>query len=116
MAMTNETENRDPERLTAALWLVVRRYCRQARRRPVIAIPALLLPGLGEIFSFYVPPLIIARVLGTFARDAIPTARELIPYVLAFAGAWFARKLRCAKGQRGHPGGYKFSAGNWMHS
>jgi len=90
MAMTNETENRDPERLTAALWLVVRRYCRQARRRPVIAIPALLLPGLGEIFSFYVPPLIIARVLGTFARDAIPTARELIPYVLAFAGAWFA--------------------------
>src|SRR5262245_17007847 len=90
MAMTEETENRDPKRLTAALWLVVRRYCRQARRRPVLAIPALLLPGLGEIFSFYVPPLIIARVLGAFARDGIPTARELTPYVLAFAAAWFA--------------------------
>ena len=24
----------------------------------------------------------------------------------AFAGTWFARKLRCAKGQRRHPGGY----------
>jgi len=88
--MTNETENRDPKRLTAALWLVVRRYCRQVRRRPAIAIPALLLPGLGEIFSFYVPPLIIARILGAFARDGMPTARELTPYVLAFAGAWFA--------------------------
>ena len=88
--MTNETENRDPQRLTAALWLVVRRYFAQVRRRPAIAVPALLLPGLGEILIFYAPPLIIAKVLGAFARDARPTARELTPYMLAFAGVWFA--------------------------
>src|SRR5215475_6169220 len=87
--MTDETNNRDPQRLTAALWLVARRYCAQVRRRPAIAIPALLLPGLGEILIFYAPPLIIARVLGAFARDSSPTARELMPYVLAFAGVWF---------------------------
>jgi ATP-binding cassette, subfamily B, bacterial len=88
--MTDETENRDPRRLTAALRLVVRRYFAQVRRRPAIAIPALLLPGLGEILIFYAPPLIIAKVLGAFARDERPTARELTPYVLAFAGVWLA--------------------------
>src|SRR5215813_9354031 len=86
--MTDETENRDPQRLTAALWLVARRYCAQVRRRPAIAIPALLLPGLGEILIFYAPPLIIARVLAAFAREVKPGVQELTPYVLAFAGVW----------------------------
>ncbi|MGH9753737.1 MAG: ABC transporter ATP-binding protein [Blastocatellia bacterium] len=88
--MATETDNRDPQRLTAALWLVVRRYCSQIRRHPAIAIPALVLPGLGQILIFYAPPLIIARVLGKFASDARPSLRELIPYVLAFAGVWLA--------------------------
>jgi ATP-binding cassette subfamily B protein len=68
--------------------MVVRRYCSQIRRRPTIAIPALLLPGLGQILIFYTPPLIIARVLGEFASDTRPSLRELMPYVLAFAGVW----------------------------
>ncbi|MCG3163051.1 MAG: putative multidrug export ATP-binding/permease protein [Acidobacteria bacterium] len=88
--MTYETDDRDPKRLTAALGLVVRRYCSQIRRHPAIAIPALLLPGIGNIFIFYAPPLIIARVLGEFAGDARPSLRELTPYVLAFAGVWLA--------------------------
>jgi ATP-binding cassette subfamily B protein len=88
--MSDETENRDPQRLTAALRLVVRRYCSQVRRRPAIAIPALVLPGLGQILIFYVPPLIIARVLGKFASDVRPSLRELMPYVLALAGVWLA--------------------------
>src|SRR5262245_33182085 len=89
-AMTTETDNRDPQRLTAALWLVVRRYCSQIRRHPAMAIPALLLPGIGQILIFYAPPLIIARVLGKFASNAGPSLRELTPYVLAFTGVWLA--------------------------
>ncbi len=88
--MTNETDNRDPKRLTAALWLVVRRYYSQIRRHPSISIPALLLPGIGNILIFYAPPLIIARVLGEFAGGARPSLRGLMPYVLAFAGVWLA--------------------------
>src|SRR5262245_43344559 len=79
-AMTDETDNRDPQRLTAALWLVVRRYCSQIRRHPALAIPALVLPGLGQILIFYSPPLIIAGVLGKFASDTKPSLRELMPY------------------------------------
>src|SRR5499426_744093 len=89
-AMTNETDNRDPQRLTAALWLVVRRYCSQIRRHPAIAIPALVLPGIGNILFFYAPPLIIARVLGKFASEARPSLREFMPYVLAFTVVWLA--------------------------
>lgn len=88
--MSDETDDRDPKRLTAALWLVVRRYCSQIRRHPAVAIPALVLPGLGNILIFYAPPLIIARVFGEFAGDARPSLRELTPYVLAFAGVWLA--------------------------
>src|SRR5262245_61732494 len=88
--MTDETDNRDPQRLTAALWLVVRRYCSQIRRHPAIAFLALVLPGFGQILNFYAPPLIIAMVLGKFANDARPSLRELMPYVLAFAGVWLA--------------------------
>ncbi len=91
--MTTETDNRDPQRLTAALWLVVRRYCSQVRRRLGLSIPALVLPGLGEILGFYAPPLIIARVLGEFASGARPSLRELMPYVLAFAGVWLAGEV-----------------------
>src|SRR5262249_60024555 len=87
-AMITETDNRDPQRLTAAIWLVVRRYCSQIRRRPALAIPALVLPGLGQILIFYAPPLIIARLLGEFASDARASLRELMPYVLSFAGVW----------------------------
>jgi ATP-binding cassette, subfamily B, bacterial len=88
--MNNETENRDPERLSAALWIVVRRYFAQIRRHPSVSIPALVLPGIGNILIFYAPPLIIAKVLGEFASGARPSLRELIPYVLAFTGAWLA--------------------------
>ena len=89
--MTDETDNnRNPQRLTAALWLVVRRYCSQIRRHLAIAIPALVLPGLGQILGVYAPPLIIARVLGEYASGARPSLRELMPYVLAFAAVWLA--------------------------
>jgi ATP-binding cassette subfamily B protein len=89
-AMKNETDIRDPQRLTAALWMVVRRYIAQIRRHPTVAFPALILPGIGNILIFYAPPLIIARVLGEFAAGGRPSLRELMPYVLAFAGAWMA--------------------------
>ena len=83
----------DPGRLRAALWLVVRRYAAQVRRRPAIAIPALILPGIADALIFYAPPLVVARLLGAFARDEQLTARELAPYVLALAGLWLAGEV-----------------------
>jgi len=87
---TADDATRDPRRLGEALALVLRRYGRQVRLRPAIAIPALILPGVADALIFYAPPLVVAKVLGAFARDEQLTAGELTPYILAFAGLWLA--------------------------
>ena len=85
--------DRETTRLNAALRLVLRRYGRQIGRRPWIAIPALLLPGLGDVFVFYAPALVVARLLGAFARGEPLTATELTPYVLVFAALWLTGEV-----------------------
>ena len=93
-ASTVMTATPDPEpdstRLGQALRLVVRRYGAQIRRRPGLALPALLLPAVGDILTYYAPPLVVARLLGAFARDEPLSAADLTPYVLTFAGLWLA--------------------------
>jgi ATP-binding cassette subfamily B protein len=84
---------RDPERLSQALRLVVRRYGAQIRRRARIAVPALLLPAVGDVMTFYAPPLVVARLLGAFARNEPMSAADLAPYVMTFAGLWCAGQI-----------------------
>jgi ATP-binding cassette subfamily B protein len=85
--------DRDASRLNAALWLVVRRYAAQLRRRPALAIPALVLPGIADALIFYVPPIVVARLLGAFARNEPLGPAEAAPYVAAMAGAWLAGEI-----------------------
>jgi ATP-binding cassette subfamily B protein len=84
---------RDPKRLTAAVRLVLRRYSAQLRRRRAIAIGALLLPAVGDVLTFYAPPLVIAKLLGRFARNEPFTVAALTPYVLTFAALWLGGQL-----------------------
>jgi ATP-binding cassette subfamily B protein len=92
-AMTSTLPEHDSRRLTASLWLVVRRYAAQIRRRPALAVPALLLPGIGNVLVFYAPPLVIAKLLAAFAREEQLSARQLAPYVLTFAALWLAGEV-----------------------
>src|SRR6185369_16874035 len=85
-----EEKNRDPLRFSAALRLVIRRYIAQVRQRPLVSLPALILPGIGDVLVFYTPPLVVARLLGAFARNEALTTRQLFPYVAGFAGLWLA--------------------------
>jgi ATP-binding cassette subfamily B protein len=87
------TSDRDTRRLNDALWLVLRRYARQIRRHPYISVPALLLPGIGDVLVFYAPPLVVAQLLGAFARDEALTMGRLAPFVLTFTALWFAGEL-----------------------
>src|SRR5438128_4476979 len=81
------------KRQSAALRLVLRRYLAQIRRRPALAIPALLLPGAGDILLFYAPPLVVARLLGAFARNEQLSAADLTPYVATFAACWLGGEI-----------------------
>jgi hypothetical protein len=52
--------------------------------------PALLLPALGDVLTIYAPPLIVARLLTTFAERERLTFADFIPYLAAFASLWIA--------------------------
>jgi ATP-binding cassette subfamily B protein len=90
---TPSDEIRDRARLMTAVRLVLRRYGAQLRRRPAITVAAVLLPAVADILSQYAPPLVIARLLGAFARQESLSPTDLVPYVLAFAGLWGAGQL-----------------------
>jgi ATP-binding cassette, subfamily B, bacterial len=89
--------DRDTRRLNEALWLVLRRFGRQITRRPWISVPALVLPGLGDVLILYGPPLVVAQLLGAVARDGgaggTLTIGMFIPYVLTFTALWFAGEV-----------------------
>jgi ATP-binding cassette, subfamily B, bacterial len=89
----NAGAGRDSKRLRAALWLVLRRYAAQIRRRPALAVPALLLPGVGSVLVFYAPPLVVAKLLAAFAREEQLSAAQLAPYVITFAALWLAGEV-----------------------
>jgi ATP-binding cassette, subfamily B, bacterial len=83
----NLSAQRD-DRLRAAIRFVVRRYARQVRARPWLAGVSLLLPGVGNIFVHYVPPLAIAYLLGMLANNAHASAGDLATPVVLLAVAW----------------------------
>jgi ATP-binding cassette subfamily B protein len=93
VALIETHETRDPNRLSAALRLVVQRYAAQLRRWPGLTIGALLLPALGDVLTFYAPPLLIARLLAAFARNQRFTVAGLTPYVLTFAAFWLGGQI-----------------------
>src|SRR5688572_13119399 len=90
---TTRHDSTDHRRLNAALRLVLRRYYAQVRRWKVYAVPALLLPAVGDVLTIYAPPLVVARLLARFAQREQVTFSEFIPYLAAFAGLWIAGQI-----------------------
>jgi ATP-binding cassette subfamily B protein len=95
-----------PQRKRAVL-LVLRYYGGQMARLRRFAVPAMLLPALGSTGLSYISPLIVAALIGRFARGTI-TVGEAVPYVLAFAGTQLASEvlwrvgLHCMNRLEGH--------------
>jgi ATP-binding cassette subfamily B protein len=73
--------------------MVLRHYAAQLRRDWRIAVPAMLMPALGDVLARYVPPLIVARVLALEIAGAHPTLHRLWPYVVWFGVAWMAGEI-----------------------
>ncbi len=86
--MTTDNLPRDRSRLVASLRLVLTRYAAQVRRQPWLAVGSILLPAAADILTFYAPPLVIAQLLGRFARNETLTPSQLVPYVLTFTALW----------------------------
>ena len=70
----------------AAVFLALRYYRRELSTRKRVAVPALLLPSLGNISLFYLAPLVIADLAGKLADGAEVNLGTVLPSVFAFAG------------------------------
>ena len=92
MATTSET-TRDPGRLTAAIWLVLKRYSAQLRKQPALTAGAIILPAMGDILTYYAPPLDHRAAARTGDTRRVARVRELAPYVAGFAGLWLGGQV-----------------------
>jgi ATP-binding cassette subfamily B protein len=85
---SSESRQGSPGR--AALLLALRYYGRELARSSRLALPAMLLPALGNIGIAYLAPLVVAKLVGRIAADPRIGGDTTLPYVLAFAGALLA--------------------------
>ena len=83
---------RSSRRRRDALRLALRLYGRQLRRGGLHTAVALLLPAIGNIAIFYVPPLLVARLAGEVSAGSV-SMKELSPYVAAFAASLLVGEL-----------------------
>lgn len=67
--MTTDTRGPAPGR--SAVVLALRHYGRELLRLRRLALPALLLPAVGNIGIRYIAPLLIAKLAGQAADDAV---------------------------------------------
>ncbi len=80
------SESRQGSPGRASMLLALRYYCRELARSPRLALPAMLLPALGNTGIAYIAPLIVAKLVGRIAGDTDVGLGAMLPYVLAFAG------------------------------
>lgn len=84
--------SKNPTRNSAAVKLAIKHYFSQLKESWVSMLFAFTLPGIGSILIYYVPSLIIARIIGRYANTSF-TLTELVPYIAAFAGVWFLGEM-----------------------
>lgn len=76
-------------RLNRSLRLVISHYWAQVRQDRLNASLGMVLPGIGNILVFYIPTLVVARLLGRFNESAAEVSfGDTLPYILAFMGIW----------------------------
>ena len=53
---------------------------------------AFILPGIGNILVFYIPPLIVAAIIARFGNE-VPTINTILPYLLLIGAVWMLGEL-----------------------
>ncbi|MFC9469831.1 ABC transporter ATP-binding protein [Streptomyces coelicoflavus] len=78
------TDTRGPAPGRSAVVLALRHYLKELQRLRRLALPALLLPAVGNIGIRYVAPLLIAKLAGQAADGDGLALGPALPYVLGF--------------------------------
>lgn len=73
--------------------LAIKHYLRLILQDWKFTIPSMLCTGIGTIFAFYLPPLIIAKLIGAYRNTSLPGFNELLPYVAIIGASWLFAEL-----------------------
>jgi ATP-binding cassette, subfamily B, bacterial len=63
-------------------------YMNQIRNDWKVAAPAILLPGIGSIFVFFVPTYVVAKLVGRIAEDPNISPSSFVSYIALVGGTW----------------------------
>lgn len=76
-----------------AVRAVLHAFWQQYRAHPFLTAWTFLLPAIGIIFVFFVPPLILAKIVNTIAETKNVSLNALWPLLALMGGVWFAGEL-----------------------
>jgi ATP-binding cassette subfamily B protein len=76
-----------------AVVMVLQDYWRRYTAFPVRSFFMFVLPAVGTILVFYVPPLIAAKIIDLFATTGTISLSLSIKYIILFGVLWFAGEL-----------------------
>jgi len=72
---------------------VLKDYFQQYRTHPWYALIGFLMPAIGTILIFFIPPLIIASIIDRFVADGNITLSSVSGYIFVFAGLWLLGEI-----------------------
>jgi len=72
-----------------AVLQVLRDYAGQYRKYPLATAVGFLAPAAGTILIFFVPPLIVGKLINTFAAQGSVSLSSVTGYIALFGGSWF---------------------------
>jgi ATP-binding cassette, subfamily B, bacterial len=72
---------------------VLRDYWNQYKQHPWLTAIGWLFPAIGTILVFFVPPLILARIVNLFAAQEHVTISMISRYLLLLAGLWLLGEI-----------------------
>ncbi len=78
----------EQKRNAQAVRMAASHYWQQIKADWKNVLPAFLFPALGNILVFYLPPLIVAKILLRFSNSSHTDLASFIPYILLFIVLW----------------------------
>ena len=67
---------------------VLKDFFGQYKKHPFVSAASFLFPAIGNILVFFVPPLIVAKIIDIFAARGSVSVAELWWYIPLFGGMW----------------------------
>ncbi len=72
-----------------AVRLVIKNYFVVFWNNWHVGVPAMLLPGIGSILVFYLPPYLLAKIVVLYSSGQ-PELHEVVPLFIGLGGVWIA--------------------------